>query len=129
MFIVASPSGRADPSRAASEVYTRIAGAVRDAGMEIVHERIFGSLGVEQAVMAARAVRSMSSISGKSRPPASFPTAYLPRASVAAGVEGATRQTFRSQSMPPFKAQSLSAVTAVPPASARRLLSIIMKLV
>jgi enamine deaminase RidA (YjgF/YER057c/UK114 family) len=55
MFIVAPSSGRADPSRAASEVYARIAGAVRDAGMEIVHERIFGSLGVEQAVMAARA--------------------------------------------------------------------------
>ncbi len=55
MFIVASLSGRADPTRVALEVYARIAGAVRDAGMEIVHERIFGSLGVELAVRAARA--------------------------------------------------------------------------
>jgi enamine deaminase RidA (YjgF/YER057c/UK114 family) len=53
-FLVASVRFPADASQAARESYVRIAEALRENGLEVVHERIFGSLSVEPSVMAAR---------------------------------------------------------------------------
>ncbi len=53
-FLVASPSGGADASLAAADTYAKIAHALKEQRMGIVHERVFGSLSVEPAVMAAR---------------------------------------------------------------------------
>jgi enamine deaminase RidA (YjgF/YER057c/UK114 family) len=53
-FIVASVPGEEDAATAARALYTMIADALCDKRMEIVQERIFGSLRVEAAVMDAR---------------------------------------------------------------------------
>ena len=53
-FLVASVSAPADAAQAAWESYSRVAQALRENHLEIVHERIFGSLSVEPSVMAAR---------------------------------------------------------------------------
>jgi hypothetical protein len=52
-FIVASVTGEEDGAAAARASYTMIADALYDKRMEIVHERIFGSLG-EAAVQRER---------------------------------------------------------------------------
>lgn len=63
-FLVASLPSFADASLAAEDAYARIADVLSARSMEIVHERLFGSLSVEPAVMAARddalRVRGMS---------------------------------------------------------------------
>jgi len=53
-FLVASVRSPADAVHAAGDSYTRIAEALREHHLEIIHERIFGSLSAEPAVMAAR---------------------------------------------------------------------------
>ena len=53
-FLIASVRSSADAAQAAGESYVRIAEALREHHLEIVHERIFGSLFVEASVMAAR---------------------------------------------------------------------------
>jgi enamine deaminase RidA (YjgF/YER057c/UK114 family) len=53
-FLVASVHSPADAAQAARESYGRIAEALREHHLEIMHERIFGSLSVEPSVMAAR---------------------------------------------------------------------------
>jgi enamine deaminase RidA (YjgF/YER057c/UK114 family) len=53
-FLVASIRSPADAAQAARESYAGIAGALREHQLEIIHERIFGSLSVEQPVMVAR---------------------------------------------------------------------------
>jgi enamine deaminase RidA (YjgF/YER057c/UK114 family) len=53
-FLVASIQSPADAAQAAGEAYDRIAETLRDHGLEIMQERIFGSLPVERSVMAAR---------------------------------------------------------------------------
>jgi enamine deaminase RidA (YjgF/YER057c/UK114 family) len=53
-FLLASVLGDENAAAAAMDSYTMIADALHDKRMEIVHERIFGSLGVEAAVMDAR---------------------------------------------------------------------------
>jgi enamine deaminase RidA (YjgF/YER057c/UK114 family) len=53
-FLVASVAGEEDAATAARASYAMIAQALHDKRMEIVHERIFGSLGVEAAVMDER---------------------------------------------------------------------------
>jgi enamine deaminase RidA (YjgF/YER057c/UK114 family) len=53
-FFVASVSGEEDAATAARVSYAMIADALHEKRMEIIHERIFGSLSVEAAVMAAR---------------------------------------------------------------------------
>ena len=52
-FIVAS-SSETDAFKSAFDCYAHIAEILSAKGMAIVHERIFGSLSVETAVMAAR---------------------------------------------------------------------------
>jgi len=54
IFISAAPSDRYDSYQAAALIYGRVGDVLRAAGAEIVHERLFGSLSVEPAVMAAR---------------------------------------------------------------------------
>ena len=54
VFLVASISSAADAAQAAGEAYDRIAQALREHHLEIVQERIFGSLPEERSVMAAR---------------------------------------------------------------------------
>jgi len=54
VFLVAAVQSPADASKAAWDAYTRIAEALREHKLEIVHERMFGSLSVEPSVMAAR---------------------------------------------------------------------------
>ena len=53
-FLVASVPGKEDTATAARALYARIADALHDKHMEIVHERIFGSLSVEAAVLRER---------------------------------------------------------------------------
>jgi enamine deaminase RidA (YjgF/YER057c/UK114 family) len=53
-FMVASSSSETDAFKAAFDSYAKIVGILAARGMAIVHERIFGSLSVETAVMAAR---------------------------------------------------------------------------
>jgi enamine deaminase RidA (YjgF/YER057c/UK114 family) len=53
VFIVTSVSDRHDAAEAAKTAYEAIAGILREARMEIVHERIFGSLSVQSLVMAS----------------------------------------------------------------------------
>jgi enamine deaminase RidA (YjgF/YER057c/UK114 family) len=54
VFLVASVSGEEDADSAAREAYSRIAEVLSDRRMTVVHERVFGSLSVEAAVMNAR---------------------------------------------------------------------------
>lgn len=54
VFLVASIQSPADLAQAAGETYDGIAETLRDHGLEIVQERIFGSLPVERSVMAER---------------------------------------------------------------------------
>jgi enamine deaminase RidA (YjgF/YER057c/UK114 family) len=54
VFIVASVSGEEDAALTAREVYCRIAEALSDRRMTIVHERIFGSLRAEAMVLHER---------------------------------------------------------------------------
>lgn len=53
-FLVVSVPADCEPGTAAAEAYAQIGDALRGGRMEIVHERIFGSAGVETAVKAAR---------------------------------------------------------------------------
>ena len=53
-FLVASVRSPVDAVQAARDSYARIAETLRENRLEIVHERIFGSLAVEPSVMAAR---------------------------------------------------------------------------
>jgi len=53
-FITASVASHRDPFQAAESVYSSIAAHLIEHGLEIVHERLFGSLSVEPPVMAAR---------------------------------------------------------------------------
>ena len=53
-FIVASVPGEEDAATAARASYALIADALYDRRMEIVHERIFGSLSAEAAVLRER---------------------------------------------------------------------------
>jgi len=54
VFLVASVQSAADAAQAAEESYARISETLREHHLEIIHERIFGSLSVEPSVMAAR---------------------------------------------------------------------------
>ncbi len=54
VFIVVSVTGEEDAATAARASYAMIADALYDQRMEIVHERIFGSLRVETAVLRER---------------------------------------------------------------------------
>ena len=54
LFLVASCPEPVPAWEAAVDVYERIADVLARTGMEIVHERVFGSTSVEQAVMTAR---------------------------------------------------------------------------
>lgn len=53
-FLVASMRSPVDAAQAAAESYIRIGEALREHHLEIVHERIFGSLSVETTVIDAR---------------------------------------------------------------------------
>lgn len=53
-FLVASVANPEEPVPLATQVYNDIADEIQRAGRAIVHERIFGSLSIEQAVMSAR---------------------------------------------------------------------------
>jgi len=53
-FFVESVRSPADAAQAAWESYVRLAEALRQNGLEVVHERIYGGLSVEPSVMAAR---------------------------------------------------------------------------
>jgi enamine deaminase RidA (YjgF/YER057c/UK114 family) len=55
-FLVASSRWGADAAPAALAAYGEIARLLQDQGLTIVHERLFGSLTVKPAVLAARAV-------------------------------------------------------------------------
>jgi enamine deaminase RidA (YjgF/YER057c/UK114 family) len=54
-FLAASPRWGADAVRAAQAAYGEIARVLQDQGLIVVHERLFGSLSVKPAVLAARA--------------------------------------------------------------------------
>ena len=54
VFIVARPRERTSSHEAAASAYAQIANTLSGRGLEIVHERVFGSLSVEPAVRAAR---------------------------------------------------------------------------
>jgi enamine deaminase RidA (YjgF/YER057c/UK114 family) len=54
VFLVASVTGEEDAAAAARATYAMIADVLHDKRMEIVHERIFGSLSVEAAVKRER---------------------------------------------------------------------------
>ncbi len=53
-FLVASPRWGADAAPAARAAYGEIGRVLQDQGLTIVHERLFGSLAVKPAVLAAR---------------------------------------------------------------------------
>ena len=55
--LVGSPSDGwgADPTQAAQAAYGGIAQVLQEQGLTIIHERLFGSLSVKPAVLAARA--------------------------------------------------------------------------
>jgi enamine deaminase RidA (YjgF/YER057c/UK114 family) len=55
-FLVAPAARGADAVSAAQAAYAEIAQVLQDLGLTIVHERLFGSLTVKPAVMAARAM-------------------------------------------------------------------------
>ena len=64
-FLVAAPKRYDKVHEVVSNAYTQIADAIIKNQMEIVHERIFGTVSVESAVMAARhEVLSKRSLSG-----------------------------------------------------------------
>ena len=54
MFMVARVLRGESAYRESLSAYSQIAEVLRERGMQIVHERIFGSLSVEDAVMNAR---------------------------------------------------------------------------
>ena len=54
-FLVAHPVWGADAAPAAEAAYGEIARVLQDQGLTIVHERLFGSLSVQPAVLAGRA--------------------------------------------------------------------------
>lgn len=54
VFVVASGEPGGDPGTAAAGAYAQIASALREGGLEIVQERIFGSLSAKTAIKAAR---------------------------------------------------------------------------
>jgi enamine deaminase RidA (YjgF/YER057c/UK114 family) len=54
LFLVASIRCPADACKAAQESYTQIAEVIKEQQLEILHERIFGSLSVEPSVMSER---------------------------------------------------------------------------
>jgi enamine deaminase RidA (YjgF/YER057c/UK114 family) len=71
-FLVASSAWGADAAAAAQAAYSQISRVLQDQGLTIVHERLFGSLTVQPAVLAARAeALSASSI------PAAGPITYI----------------------------------------------------
>ena len=53
-YLVASPRWGADAASASQAAYNEIGRVLQDRGLAIVHERLFGSLTVKPAVMAAR---------------------------------------------------------------------------
>jgi hypothetical protein len=53
-FLVVSPRWGADAAPAARAAYDKIACLLQAQGLAIVHERLFGSLGVKPAIMVAR---------------------------------------------------------------------------
>lgn len=53
-FLVVPAPPHTDPIDAANTVYARLGDTIRDSGMVVVHERIFGSLAHEDAVTATR---------------------------------------------------------------------------
>ena len=55
-FIIASVPGEEDVARASRISYRMIADALSDRRMEIVHERVFGSLSIEAAVLRERKI-------------------------------------------------------------------------
>jgi enamine deaminase RidA (YjgF/YER057c/UK114 family) len=55
-FLVALPRWGADATPAAMAAYGEVARLLEDRGLTIVHERLFGSLAVQEKVMAARAM-------------------------------------------------------------------------
>lgn len=71
-FIVASVLGEEDAATAARASYAMIADALYDKRMEIVHERIFGSLSVEAAV-----VRERNTALSERQIPADGPVTYV----------------------------------------------------
>ena len=71
-FLVASVTGEEDAATAARALYSMIADALHDKRMEIVHERIFGSLSVEAAVQRKR----KAALSGQ-RIPSDGPVTYV----------------------------------------------------
>jgi len=54
IFITALSSDDVDAHVSASEIYVQAAHFLSEMGMEVVHERIFGSLDVRPQVLAAR---------------------------------------------------------------------------
>ena len=64
-FLVASSPSDTDAFKAAFDSYAQIAKTLSAKGMAIVHERIFGSLSVETAVMAARKKALQSGYKGR----------------------------------------------------------------
>ena len=71
-FFVSSVSNEEDAVAAAKASYSMIADALHDRRMEVVHERIFGSMSKEAAVMAARREKLQ-----KSGIPADGPVTYI----------------------------------------------------
>jgi len=71
-FFVASVPREEDAATAARASYAMIADALHDKGMEIVHERVFGSLSVEAAVLRER----KAALSGR-QVPAGGPVTYV----------------------------------------------------
>ncbi|MBW1671407.1 MAG: hypothetical protein JRJ40_08390 [Deltaproteobacteria bacterium] len=55
-FILACLRSHVDASKAAAEAFARIAEVLEERKLAIVHERLFGSLSVEAAVMKARSM-------------------------------------------------------------------------
>jgi enamine deaminase RidA (YjgF/YER057c/UK114 family) len=71
-FFVASVPREEDAATAARELYSMIAEELRDKRMQIVHERVFGSLGVEAVVMRGR-----TATLSQQRIPADGPVTYI----------------------------------------------------
>jgi len=64
-FLVAQIAWGADSAQAAQAAYGEIAQVLQDQGLTIIHERLFGSLSVKTAVLAARA----AALSARGRDP------------------------------------------------------------
>ena len=63
VFLVAQAGWGADAAPAAQAAYGKIARVLQDQGLTVVHERLFGSLTVKPAVLAARAAaRGLSNL-------------------------------------------------------------------